>query len=759
VTQSPGLGAHTFVGRDRELAEIEALLTRATDVQLRAALDGLPGIGKTELARQVVARLARGKKFPGGIYWFNAEHADLRMQWAHLAEDSGCPALPDLDARARWAVREIEQRAQQGDAILLVLDNVETWSPPPAPLPDVSAIQLLVTTRVRWLHNSFRPYEVPPLELAPARALLHAIVGRQLPREDEMLAALGGHVLSIELAATYLREYGTSPAEYLAQLMAGKSPGASVAEQTSYRTTAENAFRLLWQRIAPPLRAAWVLAAQLPPTWFSTELAEAIGLDTEQRRGLVRLHILERDHQGRHQMHRLLREFALAEQPEAAPPREAVIRGATKLLNSEDEALTFQRYRRDADSFEYLVATFANVPESAALRAACGYGLRQLGDLPAARALLEQALAYYVEVFGNDHPEAAVARNNLAVVLRDLGDLPAARILFEQALASDRNTYGDDHPRVATHRNNLALLVQDLGDLPAARILLEQALASDRNTYGDDHPEVTRDRNNLGLLLRDLGDLPAARVLLEQALASDRKTYGDDHPTVATKRNNLALLVQDLGDLPAARVLFEQALASDLKTYGDDHPEVATTRSNLGSLLLQLGDLPGARVLMDQALASRLKTYGDNHPEVATARSNLALLLLKLGDLPAARVLLEQALVSDLKTYGDDHPAVALKRNNLAWLLRALGDLPAARILFEQALASDRKTYGDDHPKTAIRRYNLALLLQQLGDLPGARMLMEQALASFIAAYGDNHPHVAIVRLNLATLIEASPPS
>lgn len=94
------------------------LLTGATDVQLRAALDGLPGIGKTELARQVVVRLVRGRKFPGGIFWFHAEHADLRMQWAKIAENAGRPALPDLDARARWAVRQVEHRAQQGDAIL-----------------------------------------------------------------------------------------------------------------------------------------------------------------------------------------------------------------------------------------------------------------------------------------------------------------------------------------------------------------------------------------------------------------------------------------------------------------------------------------------------------------------------------------------------------------------------------------------------------------------------------------------------------------
>jgi hypothetical protein len=368
------------------------LLTGSTDVQLRAALDGLPGIGKTELARQVVARLARSRKFPGGIYWFNAEHADLRMQWAQFAEDSGGPALPELDARARWAVRQVEQRAQQGDAILFVLDNVETWSPPPAPLPDLSAIRLLVTTRVRWLHNSFQPYEVSPLELTPARTLLHAIVGRELPDEDALLTALGGHVLSIELAATYLREYGTSPAEYLAQLAAGRCPGSSVADQTSYRATAEAAFRLLWQRFAPALRTAWVLAAQLPPVWFSGELAEAIGLDVERRRGLVQLHILERDDRGRHQMHRLLREFALAVEPQvisirkavirraqhlmhrllrspavteeldATSLREVVIQRATELLDSGDGTLTFERYRRDADCFEQLVADAVNSP-------------------------------------------------------------------------------------------------------------------------------------------------------------------------------------------------------------------------------------------------------------------------------------------------------------------------------------------------------------------------------------------------------------
>jgi hypothetical protein len=37
-------------------------------------------------------------------------------------------------------------------------------------------------------------------------------------------------------------------------------------------------------------------------------------------------------------------------------------------------------------------------------------------------------------------------RNNLARVLRQLGELPAARALYEQALMSDLKLHGNDHP-------------------------------------------------------------------------------------------------------------------------------------------------------------------------------------------------------------------------------------------------------------------------------------------------------------------------
>ena len=64
------------------------------------------------------------------------------------------------------------------------------------------------------------------------------------------------------------------------------------------------------------------------------------------------------------------------------------------------------------------------------------------------------------------------------MLLQDLGDLPAARAYLERALAIDERVYGPDHPEVATDVNNLGNLLQDSGRL-ARRACLPGAGAGD----------------------------------------------------------------------------------------------------------------------------------------------------------------------------------------------------------------------------------------------------------------------------------------
>lgn len=63
----------------------------------------------------------------------------------------------------------------------------------------------------------------------------------------------------------------------------------------------------------------------------------------------------------------------------------------------------------------------------AGLRSNLAFVLMDLGDFTEAKALLEQALDFYIDDLGVDHPYVAVNRSNLATVLKSLGDLKGAR--------------------------------------------------------------------------------------------------------------------------------------------------------------------------------------------------------------------------------------------------------------------------------------------------------------------------------------------
>lgn len=69
---------------------------------------------------------------------------------------------------------------------------------------------------------------------------------------------------------------------------------------------------------------------------------------------------------------------------------------------------------------------------------------------------------------GLGDPVVAIRLNTLARVLRDLDELDAARALVEQAVSISQVALGPDHPDVAKHRNTLALVLRDLGDPPTA---------------------------------------------------------------------------------------------------------------------------------------------------------------------------------------------------------------------------------------------------------------------------------------------------
>jgi nucleoside phosphorylase/tetratricopeptide (TPR) repeat protein len=736
VYNVPHRAVREFVGRNQDLKRLDAALKKGGPVSVSASLEGLPGVGKTELALQIVARLSAEDRFPGGIFWFDAEEPDLTSTWGGVIADRlGIDAGP-VPERAKAAI----QRMEKGGPALLVLDNVVSWAgvEKPAPLPTGGHVSLLVTTRQLVLggRQAFEHLTIECLDADAAERLLKVIAGRDLGEERDvadLIEHLGGHTLAVELAGAFLAATPECrPAQYLARLRAGEKLGDTVSRQVRYARTVEHALGAIWERLDADARSAWLVLGEMAQADATLELLEACGVGEGERRVLRSFHLLTGDGGQRWRMHRLVRDYGAraGSAEERATARRHFVDGCAARATSIDLATGYRIYVNEGANLESALAVASTDPAIAPrmrswLLDRFGSAAQSAGDFAHAKYLLEQALASTLETLGEDHPTVATRRSNLAGVLQALGDLPSAKLLLERALASNLETLGEDHPDVAACRSNLACVLQDLGDLPSAKLLLERALASDLKTLGEDHPAVAASRSNLALVLGDLGDLPSSKLLLEQALASDLKTLGENHPNVATCRSNLAGLLHALGDLPGAKQLLEQALASDLKNLGENHPAVATRRANLALVFKALGDLPRAKLLLERALASNLQNLGENHPAVATNCANLALVFKAFGDPLRAKLLLEQALASDLKTLGEDHPTVATRRANLAGVLQDLGDLSNAKLLLEQAFASNLQNLGEHHPTVATCRASLAGVLQDLGDLPRAKLLLD----------------------------------
>ena len=155
-----------FIGRESQLAEVEALLARP-DVRL-VTLTGTGGVGKTRLSLQVAAECVEG--FPAGVFFVPLASIDeLSLVVPAIAsalgmrrtEHGSFTPSPDLDI-----VQRLEDHLRD-KVVLLVLDNLEqVLSAGPVVgelLTAVPGLKVLATSRAPLQVYGEHVYSVPPM--------------------------------------------------------------------------------------------------------------------------------------------------------------------------------------------------------------------------------------------------------------------------------------------------------------------------------------------------------------------------------------------------------------------------------------------------------------------------------------------------------------------------------------------------------------------------------------------------------------------
>ncbi|MFJ2030438.1 ATP-binding protein [Streptosporangium sp. NPDC087985] len=189
--------ADVFVGREKELAEVSALLESARHV----TLTGTAGVGKTRLALRLVRTLEN--EFPGDVHVVDLSDASGNL--ASLAETVagaiGARRRPDVPA-LETLIEELAPRQT-----LIVLDTCDRVIGAVGTLIDllrsVEGLRILATSRQRLGLPDERLYPVGELPPADAVYLLTALADRRLDEMDplELCGRLGNLPLAIELAA------------------------------------------------------------------------------------------------------------------------------------------------------------------------------------------------------------------------------------------------------------------------------------------------------------------------------------------------------------------------------------------------------------------------------------------------------------------------------------------------------------------------------------------------------------------------------
>jgi predicted ATPase/class 3 adenylate cyclase len=691
----------TFVGRERELSQVRALVESSRLVTLA----GAGGSGKTRLGLQVAADLLDGS---GDGVW-------LVELAAVSGEDAVVPAIWQAlggPGRGRPGLEALVDALAPQD-VLIVLDNCEHVIGACAKTADAvlrrcPRVHLLVTTREPLGIGGEMIYRVPPLSLpaaddgdfsSDAVALFAERANEQgagfaVDEETGPLAAsicrrLDGMPLAIELAAARLRSLSLvglrDRLDQRFRLLTGGSRTALPRQQT-LRATVEWSHSLLSGAEQVLLRRLSVFAES-----FDLDAAEAVcgfgdieAFDVAGLLGsLVDKSLVVAEPAGATLRYRLLetiRQFAaerLVDAGEAAAVEAthcghflALAEAAAPHLTGPDQGMWFARLDADHANLRRAAEHAARDLDGTGKVLRFGVALRHYWI---GRSLDSEAAGLLLPVL--ERPEAsagsglfAAALVTAAICARSAGLPAAARHLGERAVDLARGL-GDD--RLLIEALSALCAYYSFAGQPEQGFPLGQEAVERARQLGDDF--LLGFSLLLWLLTSDLVDPARAGPLYSEAIAAAERS-GDQLRT-GLLHNNAGVWALRAGDTTSARVHLDQA-AEAMRAIGQKNNSSVPT--NQGWVLRQENDTEGARPIFEAAL--RISRRNGDRSGLAYASLGLACLAADHGDWPRAATLhaAAQAFIDQIAEPWQELEA-RYRRDSLQEVRASLGEEQFAR--------------------------------------------------------------------------------
>ncbi len=686
----------SFVGREREIAEIKDLLSQT----VLLTLTGVGGSGKTRLALQVAAEVVDG--YPDGVWW---------VELAPLTEPGLLPqavatALGIREQRGRSAMDAVLDHLAQR-SLLIVLNNVEHLLQACGVLAETllrrcPGVRLLATSREPLRLQGEHVYPIPPLSL-PAPGLL--IPPPTLARHeairlfaDRAAASRPSFAISEQNAAAIVQICRRVDGIPLALELAAARVKALSIEQIASRL--DNQFAVITGGGWSPLPRHQTLSATMDWSYdllsdpertlfrrlavftggFGLDAAEVVasgdGLDApvmvDLLIRLVEKSLVVTEDRGAEVRYRLLepvRQYALARLRETDEADVLQARHRDFFLGLAEEGhaglagpqrmVWRARIETDHDNIRAGLRWSidrAQLEDAALLGAA-------MARFWAARGFLTEGWAWLNELRRYESRVSPYARarllSGMGLLAFEIGEHEQAEVT-EQALQVFENLGNREQVEICTRL--LGMVELERGKYERAATMLERAAALARDR-GDEIAEAEALRQR-GYLAAKQADYPLATRLLEQSLATLKPT--GMRRSIGFTLGHLAQTYHYQGQSERAIAMLQEAVEHlEAVEHGTG---IAYFRNVLGLALLQSGDLTRAAEMYHRCLVFARETgyrwavaqsvIGAGTLEVAKGNASSATRLLSAANallqridyaIPAAEQAYVQKLVDRLR--------------------------------------------------------------------------------------------------------------
>jgi tetratricopeptide (TPR) repeat protein len=767
-----------FTGREALLAHLRQWMTGEATALLPLVLQGMGGVGKTQVAIEYSWRYAGDYDL---ICWLPAEsRAVLLACLADLGDSLGLLPSGTAPADKDMAAASVIGRLRRGEPYrrwLLIFDNADQPEALRDLLPNGPGDVLVTSRNHRW-QSITDTVEVDVFTRAESLEFLHRRAPGSVDDDSNRLAEeLGDLPLALEQAGALQAETGMSVAQYLALLNTEGRMLLAENPPSDYPLPVAAAWSLSMARLRDQMPFALELLRlcaffgpepiprellQRGRYVLSSPLREALGDPIILSRGIRELsrYALARIDNNRKtlQVHRLIQQLL---RDELSPDQARTIRHQVHLMlaaadpGDPEKPENWPAYHRLLAHLGPSAIAECHSPDVRLLVHRVTSYLYYIGAYTTCLAEIDRALQQWRAASTDDDRDVLRMQSYKSLVLWALGRHAEAADIRESVRRRQEELFGPDHEDTLDTTMGYGADLRVGGKFAAALELDQTLLERHKRVYGD-HQNTFAAAHNLAIDCCLTGDYRRALEIDERNHQDRLDYYGrDDNPWVLTSLGAIARDLRLAGEYAAAvrtarqtRQMFEDL--TQQRILPEDHVWVLLQATDYSVALRKIGSFPEALTLADQVHHSYQRALGADHPETLGGAINLGNAQRAAGNLQDAATRTKDTINRYRAAWGADHPFTHGCTMNLAIIRRLLGHHEQARQLLEQALAGLQRTVGTDHHFTLTCLTNLAATAADLGDAQTARDLDEQALRQLRATLGDNHPHTLACAANLA---------